>query len=76
MCVQACKLDIMYRLNYYLPMSRRVLPKIINTKDLGGFRGTILTEIGINFSQSKFFVQIKLSKCQEEQELSIDIYMS
>ena len=28
---------------------------------------------GINFSQSKFFVQIKLSKCQEEQGLSICI---
>ena len=28
------KLDLMHRLNYYLPMSRRVLTKIIHTKDL------------------------------------------
>ena len=34
----------MYRLNYYLPVSRRVLPKIINTKYLGGFRGAFKSD--------------------------------
>jgi hypothetical protein len=39
------KLDIMYRLKYYLPMSRRVLPIMFNNKDFVGFRGAILTEM-------------------------------
>ena len=45
------KLDIMYDIDcttistICLHVSRRVLPKMINTKDLRGFRGAILTEM-------------------------------